>query len=148
MECLDAYPIIVTDRLRECREFYGRWFGFRVGFEADWIVWLQGAGDRRPALAFMHPRHPSTPPSPAAHRGDGMFLTLQVADARAEYERLVAAGLSCDLPLTDEPWGQRRFGVVDPAGVWVDVVQQIEPTPGWWDPYMTGALEGSAGPGG
>ena len=136
MELVDGYPIIVTDRLGECRDFYGRWFGFEVAFEADWIVVLNSGGDRPITLAFMHSRHPSSPPSPAPYRGDGMFITLQVADARSEYERLVDSGLRCDLDLTDEPWGQRRFGVVDPAGMWVDVVEQIEPAPGWWDPYM------------
>jgi len=24
----------------------------------------------------------------------------------------------------------------DPAGTWVDVVQHIEPQPGFWDPYI------------
>ena len=93
MELASAYPIVISDQLRECRDFYARWFGFDVVFEADWIV-------------------------------------------VREYERFTAAGLSCDLALTDEPWGQRRFGVVDPAGMWVDVVEQIEPAAGWWDPYL------------
>jgi hypothetical protein len=31
---------------------------------------------------------------------------------------------------------QRRFGLFDPAGVWIDVVEQIEPAPGWWDKYL------------
>jgi uncharacterized glyoxalase superfamily protein PhnB len=66
-----------------------------------------------------------------------MFITFQVADARSEHERLAAAGLRCDLDLTDERWGQRRFGVIDPAGVWVDVVEQIEPAAGWWEPYLS-----------
>jgi uncharacterized glyoxalase superfamily protein PhnB len=65
-----------------------------------------------------------------------MFITFQVADARAEYERVTAAGLRCDIELTEEPWGQRRFGVTDPSGMWVDVVEQIEPESGWWDPYL------------
>jgi catechol 2,3-dioxygenase-like lactoylglutathione lyase family enzyme len=136
MELVDAYPIVVTDRVRECRDFYGRWLGFEVVFEADWIVVLTSGGDRPATLAFMHTEHPSSPPRPGAYTGDGMFLTLQVANARSEYERVVAAGLRCDLELTDEPWGQRRFGVVDPAGMWVDVVEQIEPAAGWWDAYF------------
>ena len=139
MQILDAYPVIVTERIRECRDFYVRWFGFEVGFEADWFVWLRRDGESPCALAFMHTDHPSSPPSPAAYRGDGMFLTFQVEDARAEHVRLSAEGLELDLQLTDEPWGQRRFGVVDPAGMWVDVVEQIEPVAGWWDPYMTNA---------
>jgi catechol 2,3-dioxygenase-like lactoylglutathione lyase family enzyme len=136
MKLAAAYPVVVTDRLRDTRDFYRRWLGFEVEFEAAWFVLLT-SGDPNPVLlAFMHSDHPSSPPSPAAHRGDGTFLTLQVADAAAEHDRLVAAGLELDLELTDEPWGQRRFGVVDPAGMWVDVVEQIEPEPGWWDPYL------------
>jgi catechol 2,3-dioxygenase-like lactoylglutathione lyase family enzyme len=139
MELLDAYPVVVTERVRECRDFYRDWFGFEVAFEADWFVLMQSGGERPVSLAFMRTDHPSSPPSPAAHRGDGSFLTLQVADAAAEHERVVAAGLQCDLALTEEPWGQRRFGVVDPAGMWVDVVEQIEPAEGWWDPYLAGS---------
>jgi catechol 2,3-dioxygenase-like lactoylglutathione lyase family enzyme len=133
MELLDGYPIVITERLRECRDFYARWLGFEVVFEATWIIVLSGGAQ---TLAFMHPEHPSSPPTPAPYTGAGMFLTLQVADARAEHERATAAGLRCDLELTDEPWGQRRFGVIDPAGMWVDVVEQVEPEPGWWDPYV------------
>ena len=40
-------------------------------------------------------------------------------------------------PLRDEPWGQRRFGLYDPAGTWVDVIEQIDPAPGFWDKYLT-----------
>lgn len=136
MELVDGCPIIVTDRLHECREFYGRWFGFEVVFEATWIVVLKSSGDRPVTVAFMHSEHPSSPPSPAAYEGYGMFVTFQVADARADYARPTAAGLRCDLSLTDEPWGQRRFGVTDPAGVWVDVVEQIEPEADWWKPFL------------
>jgi uncharacterized glyoxalase superfamily protein PhnB len=68
------------------------------------------------------------------------FVTFQVADARAAYDRLLARGFTADLDLTNEPWGRRRFGVVDPAGMWVDVVEQIEPAEGWWDHYMPGRL--------
>jgi catechol 2,3-dioxygenase-like lactoylglutathione lyase family enzyme len=136
MELVAAYPIVVTDKLRECREFHARWFGLEVIFEADWIAVLS-AGGGVPTIAFMHSRHPSTPPSPGPHECDGMFLTLQVADAAGEFERLISAGMRFDLELRDEPWGQRRFGVVDPSGMWVDVVEQIEPAPGWWEPYLS-----------
>jgi catechol 2,3-dioxygenase-like lactoylglutathione lyase family enzyme len=135
---LDAYSVVVTKRLRQCRDFYVGWFAFEVVFEASWFVLLSSAGEPSRSLAFMDPDHPSSPPDPAPYRGDGAFLTLQVADAAAEHDRLTAAGLEPALPLTEEPWGQRRFGVVDPAGMWVDVVEQVEPAPGWWDPYAAG----------
>jgi catechol 2,3-dioxygenase-like lactoylglutathione lyase family enzyme len=135
MRLQDFYPIIVTDRLFECRDFYARFFGLSVGFEASWFVWLT-AGENGPAsIAFMHPDHPSHPPGREQYGGEGMCLEFQVADARAEYQRFLEDGATVTLALTDEPFGQRRFGLSDPAGVWIDVVEQIEPAEGFWDRY-------------
>jgi uncharacterized glyoxalase superfamily protein PhnB len=133
-----AYPVVVTERtkLADCRDFYVRWFGFQVVFEATWFVYLQAGGDSPYGIAFMADDHPSQPPGPEIFSGKGMFLTLQVEDAAAEFERLEEAGLPIVYPLREEPWGQRRFGALDPAGTWVDLVEQIEPAPGFWDPYI------------
>jgi catechol 2,3-dioxygenase-like lactoylglutathione lyase family enzyme len=136
MKLEDAYPIIVTDKIAECRDFYTRWLGFQPAFEASWFVYLASAGDRPHGVAFMAADHPSQPPGPETFTGKGMFLTLQVADAAVEFERLSSAGVQIAYPLRDEPWGQRRFGLLDPAGTWLDVVQHIEPQPGFWDPYI------------
>jgi uncharacterized glyoxalase superfamily protein PhnB len=136
MQLQDAYPIIVTDKLIECRDFYTRWFGFQIAFEASWFVYLASGEDRPHGLAFMASDHPSQPPGPETFNGQGMFLTFQVADAALEFKRLQAAGLRMAYPLRDEPWGQRRFGVLDPAGMWVDIVQHIDPKPGYWDKYL------------
>jgi uncharacterized glyoxalase superfamily protein PhnB len=136
MRITDLYAVIVTEQHAECRAFYVRWFGFQVVFEATWFAYLVATGDHGFGLAFMTPDHPSQPPGPETFTGQGMFLTLQVEDAAAEFERLKRAGLPIAYPLRDEPWGQRRFAVVDPAGTWVDVVEQIEPRPGFWDEHM------------
>jgi catechol 2,3-dioxygenase-like lactoylglutathione lyase family enzyme len=136
VQYLDSYPVFVTEALKECRDFYGSFFGFEVVFEASWFVLLGSGGERPVSLGFMHPEHPSTPPAPGGFRGDGAFFTLQVEDAGQVYEDVVGLGLQCDLPLRDEPWGQRRFGVTDPARMWLDVVEQTEPEAGWWDPYL------------
>jgi len=136
MHLMDLYPIIVTDKRVECRDFYVRWFGFQVVFEASWFVYLAATGERPFGIAFMAPDHPSRPPGPDVFSGKGMLLTLQVADAAAEFQRVKGAGLAIAYPLHDETWGQRRFAVTDPSGTWVDVIQQIEPAPGFWDKYL------------
>jgi uncharacterized glyoxalase superfamily protein PhnB len=133
MKLLSSYPVVVTDRLAECRDFYVDQLGFQVEFEATWFVYLASGAN---AVAFMTPDHPSRPPGPEKFGGQGLLLTLQVADAAAEFKRLQENGLPFAHPLQDEPWGQRRFGLVDPSGMWVDVVQQIEPAAGFWDRYM------------
>jgi ribosomal protein S18 acetylase RimI-like enzyme/predicted enzyme related to lactoylglutathione lyase len=135
MQLQDFYPIVVTEHLARCRDFYRRWFDLQVVFEASWFVLLASPAGERASLAFMHPGHPSAPPGPEPFRGEGICLEFQVADARAEHERFVRAGAPVALSLRDEPFGQRRFGLFDPAGVWIDVVEQIEPAAGWWDQY-------------
>lgn len=135
MQLQAAYPIVVTDKMKECRDFYVNRFGFQVVFEASWFVYVASEKNPSIGIAFMTPDHPSQPPGPEKFNGQGMFLTLQVADSAAEFDRLKRAGVSIGYALRDEPWGQRRFGLFDPAGVWVDVVQQIEPVPGFWDKY-------------
>ncbi len=139
MRLQSFYPIVVTEHLTACRDFYGRWFGLEVVFESSWFVLLT-AGEAGPAnLAFMHPGHPSAPPGPEPFNGQGMCLEFQVEDARAEHERFTREGAPITLSLRDEPFGQRRFGLFDPAGVWIDVVEQIEPAAGWWDQYLVPA---------
>jgi uncharacterized glyoxalase superfamily protein PhnB len=119
----DLYSIVVTDKHVECRDFYVRWFGFHVVFEASWFVYLAATGEHPFGIAFMSPDHPSQPPGPERFNGKGMFVTVQVEDAAAEFERLSRAGLAITYPLRDEAWGQRRFAVYDPSGTWVDVIQ-------------------------
>jgi catechol 2,3-dioxygenase-like lactoylglutathione lyase family enzyme len=136
MHIKDLYTIIVTDRRAECRDFYVRWFGFQVVFEASWFVYVAATGDRAFGLAFMAPDHPSRPPGPETFSGKGVLITLQVDDAAAEFERLKQGGLEIAHPLSDEPWGQRRFATYDPAGTWVDIIQPIDPVPGFWDKYL------------
>lgn len=136
MQLQSVYQIVVTDRLIESRDFYVRWFGFEPLFEASWFVYLQAGGGQPWGLAFMSSDHPSQPPGPEVFNGKGTFLTFQVEDATAEFARLKNAGVRIAYPLRDEDWGQRRFGLLDPSGMWVDVVQQIDPAPGYWAKYM------------
>jgi catechol 2,3-dioxygenase-like lactoylglutathione lyase family enzyme len=141
MQLQDVYPIIVTEQLAACRDFYHRWFELQVVFEASWFVLLGSPANERAVVAFMHPSHPSAPPGPESFRGVGMCLEFQVADAASAYTRFREGGAPITLELRDEPFGQRRFGLFDPAGVWIDVLEQIEPAPGWWDRYLPDAAQ-------
>ncbi len=136
MTIRDLYALITTPRLAEVRAFHTERLGAAVVFEAEWFLMLSlpGEAGRGLTLAYMHPDHPSRPPGPEAFNGLGMILTLQVDDAPAAFARLQDAAPIVH-PLTDEVWGQRRFMLRDPAGVLIDVVEQIEPAPGFWERY-------------
>jgi hypothetical protein len=79
-----------------------------------------------------------------------MCLELQVEDARAAHGEAVKAGLPITLPLTQEPFGQKRFGFHDPAGLWVDIVEQTESAEGFWEQMRwlrPPSASGGVGPG-
>ena len=136
MRFIDRYPIIVTDRMAVCRDFYVRHLGFEARFESSWFTWL-ASPDQSASIAFMTPDHPSAPPGPEAFGGAGLSLELEVEDVAAAHAAMAATGLAVEYPLTDEPFGQRRFGFRDPSGLWVNVIEQIEPAEGYWDRYVT-----------
>jgi catechol 2,3-dioxygenase-like lactoylglutathione lyase family enzyme len=135
MRFADRYPLIVTDRKNDCRDFWVDKLGFRVGFDSAWFVWLH-AEDQSATIAFLSPDHPSAPPGPETFSGAGVTLEIEVADVDAVFAELTARGVRVGYPLTDEPFGQRRFGFADPAGLWVSIHQMIAPADGYWDPYM------------
>ncbi len=134
MSFTDRYPIIVTPHKNAARDFWVRHFGWTVGFDSQWFVWLTAA-DGSASLGFMSPDHPSAPPGPEVFSGAGMCFELQVDSADAAHAQALANGLTPDYPLTNEDFGQRRFGFRDPSGLWVDVVEQIEPAAGYWERY-------------
>jgi uncharacterized glyoxalase superfamily protein PhnB len=72
----------------------------------------------------MSPAHPSSPPGPESYTA-GISMELEVADAATALAELRASGREPDYPLTDEPFGQRRFSVRDPSGLWINIVQQM-----------------------
>lgn len=55
--------------------------------------------------------------------GTVMELWLQVRDIEAEYQRLLAAGVTVTRPPQVEPWGLIEMWITDPDGVRIVLVQ-------------------------
>jgi uncharacterized glyoxalase superfamily protein PhnB len=135
MTIMDTYPLFTVSRLTDSRDFFVKHFGMQVLFEASWVVMLT-LGDGRICLGLMTGDHPSNPPGPEVFTGNGAIFTVQTDDATALHAKLAGQGAEVVYGPANEPWGQRRFMVKDPSGLLVDVVEQTEPTEGWWDQYM------------
>lgn len=130
-----VYSVYITKDLEKSKTFYTQWFDFEIIFEASWFVYMETKGAHKFSFALIDENHPSTPPSYGAFNGRGSFLTLQVSDATLMYEKLKAKGAPITYHLKKEAWGQIRFGLTDPNGLYVDVVQQVEPVAGYWEQY-------------
>lgn len=132
------YPVVLTERLEETARFYERHFGFERTFSSDWYVSLKRTAAPGYELAAVDAAHETVP---AAYRRSvrGLLLNFEVEDVDAEYRRLVQdGGLSPELNLRTETFGQRHFILADPNGVLIDVIQVIPTTdPEAADQYLS-----------
>ena len=118
---MSFYSGIITGKLQESKEFYTKNLGFSVKFENDWFVLLERA-ERE--LAFMLPGLEfQNQIFRGQFGGAGMWLTIEVGDVEAEYERIKNSGVSIAVELRQEEWGETHFSVVDPNGIGVDFVK-------------------------
>jgi uncharacterized glyoxalase superfamily protein PhnB len=136
MTVLASYPLFTVARLAESRDFFTTHFEMSIVFEASWVVMLSHRDDGSLTLGLISSDHPSKPPGPEPFDGRGMILTVQVDDATSLHTTMLERRVPIAYPLTVEPWGQRRFMLMDPSGISVDVVEQIEAAPGFWDQYL------------
>lgn len=120
---MELRVVRVTDRFDEGCRFYGDVLGWPVTKE-----WDADEGQGRGRI-FGHGESArvelieavGTTPDPVT----GVFVSAQVADATAIADRLAAAGVALDTPLTTQPWGHRSLGVTDPTGLRVVLFEVI-----------------------
>jgi len=106
-------PDITTDRLDESRAFYVGLLGFEIAMDLGWVMTL--ASPTNPAAQITLMRQDATAPMQPQ-------LSVEVADVDAVYAAAMQRDAQIVYPLTEERWGVRRFFVVDPNGVVVNVV--------------------------
>lgn len=114
---------IVTTKLAESKAFYTNNLGFGVTFENEFYL-LMHTPDHESEISFLLPNHPSQ--QPLFHnpfQGQGMYLTIEVADVDKIYADIKKKGVAVKIEIRDEPWGDRHFAIQDPNGIGIDIVK-------------------------
>ncbi len=118
---------IITDKIQETKKFYHEYLDFGISFENEFYLLMHTPGGDA-QLSFLQPEHPSQ--QPLFHprfQGQGMYLTIEVEDVDALYEKLTKKGVTIEIELRDEPWGDRHFAIKDPNGIGIDLVKYTAP---------------------
>ena len=97
------------------RTFYGDFLGLDEVMDLGWIV------------TYASPRNPTAQISVSPGdvlSGEQMrpYLSIEVEDVDAVHAAAVSRGYEVVHPLTDEPWGVRRFFVVEPGGLVLNIL--------------------------
>lgn len=114
---------IITSKLSATKAFYTQVLGFGVTFENEFYLLLH-TPNKEAELSFLLPKHPSQ--QPLFHepfKGQGMYLTLEVADVDQCYTAIKKKGIKIEIDIRNEPWGDRHFAILDPNGIGIDIVK-------------------------
>lgn len=113
------HPYAGGQDLQASRRFYTEVLGLRVAME-DPVLGLQ-APDLPTAQVIIPPAGFENP------QPDFGIDLGEPSAVDAAHDAALRQGLSIVYPLTDEPWGVRRFFVRDPGGSIVNVLAHVSP---------------------
>jgi catechol 2,3-dioxygenase-like lactoylglutathione lyase family enzyme len=108
-----AVTNIKSDDPKQSCEFYADFLGFEIAMERDEIITFASPDNQAVQISVVRADELGVPhPS----------VSIEVADVDEIHAKAIAQGIKIVYPLTDEPWGVRRFFVIDPNGVVINVL--------------------------
>ncbi len=117
-------PEIYTTKIHESKRFYCDYLGFTPKFETEGFIILQHKLNPAYELLFC------VPESPFVHEifrppfsGKGIIFQIEVDNILDEYKRLLKMNIPMIVDLIEEPINGKHFTILDPNGVYVDIVQ-------------------------
>ena len=111
---------VVTDirsrQMDESRAFYVDFLGFNVGMDMGFIT------------TFVSPSNPTAQINILHDDGRSALqpnVSIEVEDIDKVFADAKDRGLAIVYPLTEEPWGVRRFFVADPSGTILNIMSHL-----------------------
>ena len=111
-------PEIRSNNVAATRDFYTSMLGLVIDMEESDFLMMSSPANPSAQLIVNDNGHPGLPPGFAVDAGN-------VERLQQIYQSVTEHGLPIVEPLTDKPWGIRRFSVIDPNGVRVTVISHI-----------------------
>ena len=106
-------PDVKSKHLDASRQFYVDVLGLEVAMDMGFIVTLVSPSNPTAQISLMRDDDSSTILPQ---------ISIEVGDVDDVHSRAVSHGLNIVYPLTNEPWGVRRFFVTDPNGIIINVM--------------------------
>ena len=117
------FPLILTTELEKTKAFYRDTLGCELSVEVPEYFQARFGGEGQPELCFMLPK-PVFGFEAQPFAGQGLIVSIPVADPDAEHRRLAKKGVTIVSEPTDRPWGWRSFLCRDPNGVLLDFFRE------------------------
>ncbi|MBX2986872.1 MAG: VOC family protein [Bdellovibrionaceae bacterium] len=104
---------IEAKRPAAAKRFYQGILGLEIFMDHEWIKTYGSSAKMAVQVSFA---------SEGGSGTDVPALSIEVDDVDEAFRRMKKARFKIEYPLTDEPWGVRRFFVRDPFGQLVNIL--------------------------
>jgi uncharacterized glyoxalase superfamily protein PhnB len=119
-----AIPVVHTDDPEGTRASYVDLLGFRVAMDQGGMFMLVSPSVPTTQVIIAWAADDASDPEVLR-----VNISVEVEDVDAAHAEAVQRGHDIVYPLTDEPWGIRRFFVREPSGTVVNVASHVADLP-------------------
>lgn len=109
-------PDITSEKMDESRTFYSDFLGMELKMDMGWVLTFASASNPAAQITLLQKTDAEIP---------NPDISIEVDDVIAVHAKAAELGLPIVYPLTDEPWGVRRFFVQDPNGIVINVIAHL-----------------------
>ena len=112
MKIARIIPDLHSSNIEASKKFYAEFLGLSLEMDMGWV------------LTFVSPSNPTAQLTLLKTDGSNELpgVSIEVEDADDLHAKALALGLDVVYPLTEEPWGVKRFFVKDPNGYIINCV--------------------------
>ncbi|MCW9705491.1 VOC family protein [Fodinibius salsisoli] len=108
-------PNTASDHPAQNKEFYTSFLGLDIAMKREEIIIFAEPGSPTTQISLIRPQTDIPHPD----------VSIEVDNVDAMFERAVNQGREVIYPITDEPWGVRRFFVEDPNGTVINILSHL-----------------------
>jgi predicted enzyme related to lactoylglutathione lyase len=120
MDIRRIVPNISSDRMEESRKFYADFLGLNLVMDMEWILTFASVSNPTAQISIVKNDKPNVFDS-------DITISIEVNNIDSLYKKAVALNYKIPYPITNEPWGVRRFFVKDPNNVIVNIMCHLFP---------------------
>ncbi len=115
MDIRRIVPDISSDQIEKSKQFYNEFLGLKLVMDRQWVLTFASESNSTAQITIVKS-------DKAQISNSNIMITMEVANVNQAYEKAVSMGYEINYPLTNEPWGVRRFFVKDPNGVTINLM--------------------------
>lgn len=109
-------PNIESETPQKSIEFYEGFLGLKVAMDMDWIITFISESNATSQVSVIRNKDADAP-----HPD----VSIEVEDVNQMFAKAKDQKIEIVYPITDEPWGVRRFFVKDPNGKIINILSHL-----------------------